>query len=139
MPKPPEVGTALQDFLDDEQQIRLALFKDLVRRPKHEVCFIQLAGNVDSDPSILKQFVKYSPSVKPASACEHRNDGIWNRVTGERGTLYTVGDITHISDTEVDVAAGYYYVSDGGATYTFRLKKVAGRWQVDDFEFGYVS
>jgi hypothetical protein len=89
-------------------------------------------GEKKEDPSdaFIKRFVDNKLPVRKLSACKMSTRGDFDKITGEKGYVLTVGSITWKSDTEVDVK-GYWHVSGLCASWdTYTLKKQNGKWKV---------
>lgn len=135
------------DRLNQEDDIREAVFRYQFghnasghQKSAHAYCLA--VGNKETDPSeqFMKRFAHHKPPVRRASACHVSLSGelIDNR-TGRSSLLFSIANITWISDTEVTVGGGYYEgnVSSSGNTYT--VMKQNGKWQVTNDKMNVIS
>jgi len=127
---------------NQEDDIREAVFRrqlnefgstglpDTAPRDMPKAYFIGLGEKDDPSDAFIKRFNGHKPPVRKLSACKMSVDGDFDKKTGERGYVLSVGTITWKSDTEVDVN-GFWHVSGLCASWdTYTLKKQNRKWKV---------
>lgn len=101
--------------------------------------FISLGGSDPSD-EFIKRFVGHAPPVRKASACRYEGGGfVLDRATGRKGLLFSTEGVTWKSDTEVQVALGYYEQGLSADWCTYTLRKEKGKWKVTDTRLNSIS
>ena len=86
------------------------------------------------DPSdvFMKRFDGHKPRVAKASQAKTSiEDGARDAKTGEDGIIFSIYEINWKSDSEVEVAGGYYEGSESASYNTYYLVKKGGKWIVE--------
>jgi hypothetical protein len=99
-------------------------------------------GEKHTDPfdEFMKRFADHKPPVRKRSECDvDPLNGVIDKRTGKPGLVFRVTSITWISDTEVEVAGGYYEagLSSSGNTYT--VTRQHGKWKVSNDKMEWIS
>jgi len=96
---------------------------------------IIIAGNEKSeDPSdeFMKRFAGHKPRVaKGSESRTSMEEGVRDKVTGEKGLRFHVEEVRWKSDTEVEADGGYYEAGLSASGNTYFLRKKKGKWVVE--------
>ena len=126
-------------------EIHEAVFRSLFEKNasgmKDKACAYYISiGEEDPSDSFLARFEGHAPPVRKASgASANKREGVVDKVTGERGLRFTVGEHEWLSDTHVKVEATYYEAGLSAAGYTFELKLKGGNWVVTSRVMNWIS
>ncbi len=99
-------------------------------------------GEHESDPSedFMKRFAGHKPPVRKASASRLNTFGaVINRRTGQPGLLFSLGNITWVSEAEVTVYGGYSEANTSASANTYTATKEKGQWRVVKDEMNAIS
>lgn len=126
-----------------EDDIRESVFRYRLDHPHREGPFFLSIDGKDPSDTFMARFASADRKVKKASQSYFKSTlprtGLRDRSTDEHGVWFSVGAISWLSLDRVEVGGGMYCGSlcaDGGI---YRLKKKAGRWEVESYEEKWVS
>jgi hypothetical protein len=87
----------------------------------------------DKDPSedLLKRFSDHIPPVKKYSDGHYIDLGFYDKVSGERGIIYRVAQITWTSERTAQLDGGDYFGGLGADRFLFYVSRKNGSWSVD--------
>ena len=86
--------------------------------------------NGDPGNDLLQHFVDHVPVVKPYSKCTTSVNGVFDRVTGERGLVFYVGALRWVADDQLEVDGGYFEGGLSASGNTYYLQRINGQWTV---------
>jgi hypothetical protein len=95
-----------------------------------------------SDPSqeLLNRFSGYEIPVKRGSESSKNNGSyVTDIITGQYGLSFYAGPIEKLSDTKVQLLAGYYWNGGNSDCHTFILEFINGQWQITNKILRWVS
>ncbi len=88
----------------------------------------------------MERFADHFPTVVPVSECSADIElGVSRGPVSGRGLIFTVGDITWVSATEIEVAGGYYEGGLSASGNVYRLKRAEGVWKVIEDKMEWIS
>jgi hypothetical protein len=118
----------------------LFAYKSPARDPNVKLFFIAFSEAIvpipssfgDSDPSdqFLSRFTFNAPPVRKFSKCNIALEGVFDKLTNERGALFRVGPITMLDSVHAEAQAGYFVGGLGGSGDILQLQKTDSAWVV---------
>ena len=140
-------GTDRQSQLDDirEATFRFLFGKNASSLQQNAKVYFLTIGNLsktqsqDPDEAFMKRFADHQPRVARRSDAKESPDGVTDKITGERGLIFNVGEIQWISDREVQVSGGYFEAGLSASGNTFYLRKKNGKWEVQREKMHWIS
>ena len=95
---------------------------------------------VDPTAEFLHRFKDHHPRVGPVSAARiSSTDGVVDKTTGERGLIFSVGEIRWLGADRVEVKGGYFEAGESSSGNTYRLRKKGGKWEVESDTMQWIS
>ena len=87
-------------------------------------------NNGNPGTGLLARFFNNKPPVKPYSQCIISADGVKDRISGERGLLFRIGEIRWVDSTHAEADGGYFEAGLSASGNTYYLEKNSGQWIV---------
>jgi hypothetical protein len=118
-----------------QEAVLHALFAAYGKSVPHEVFYIDLAPNKDPSLAFLRRFQHHTPAVLVQSRAgepSEEMEGLRDKRTGKKGTLFSVRKIKWLSPTRVTVDWRWYYWMRAGMGATYRVEKIHGHWKVKE-------
>lgn len=119
--------------LDVQEAVFRYQFEHNASSQKQSADFYCLGLRDKQDPpeELMRRFAGHSPEVFPASQCTaDARLGVSHGAIPGSGLIFSITEIKWISDSEVEVSGGYYEGGLSSSGNVYRLKRVAGKWQV---------
>ena len=102
---------------------------------KAKVCFLAISiSGTDQDPSdkFVARFTGNIPRVaRWSESIFTAAEGVRDKITGERGLIFSVGKIRSISDETAEADGGYYEGTENSSRSTYYLRKTLSGWKVE--------
>jgi len=136
---------AAQGLSESEaDNLREVAFKTLIREAAEaqngfKVYFLCLGDTwtndtpsaIDPSDTFMARFAGRTPPVKKVSQSKKGEAGqVFDKITGQRGVIFTVDDLKWISDEEVEATCSVYKAGLDGYAYKYILNKKNNRWNV---------
>lgn len=132
----------------DEDDLREAVFRHLFDhnasglQKNAKVFCLQIEGNRDPSPELLRRFDGNEPRVKQASLCTfepgHARGGVVDE-TGASGLIFRVDTIRHPGENEVIVEGGYFEAGLSSSGNVYELVREGNRWIVKKDTMTWIS
>ena len=87
-------------------------------------------GDTDPSDQFLSRFKLNTPPVRKYSQCNLALEGVFDKLTNERGVLFRVGPITIIDSLHAEAQAGYFVGGLGASGDILQLQKTDTAWVV---------
>ena len=87
-------------------------------------------GDTDPSDQFLSRFKLNTPPVRKNSQCNLALEGVFDKLTNERGVLFRVGPITIIDSVHAETQAGYFVGGLGASGDILQLQKTDTAWVV---------
>ncbi|HTT21253.1 MAG TPA: hypothetical protein VMG82_20145 [Candidatus Sulfotelmatobacter sp.] len=87
----------------------------------------------------MKRFSGYMPPVRKASECRWSKGEVVENRTGKPALIFSISNITWVSDTEVTVSGGYEEANLSASGNTYSVKKNDGKWTVTEDRMNWIS
>lgn len=140
---PTGVHEAAKDpALDVQEAVFRHQFEHNASSQKQSADFYCLALRDKQDPpeELMRRFASHSPRVFPASQCTtDAHSGVSHGGMSGGGLVFSITEIKWLSDSEVEVSGGYYEGGLSSSGNVYRLKRVAGKWQVVEDGMEWIS
>ena len=96
-----------------------------------DVYFLNLQGD-DPPAEIMKRFAGHDPPVRPLSRVEAGSgvQGVLDSVTGERGLIFNISEISASGEDAIEATGGYYEAGLSASTNEYRLEREDAGWTV---------
>jgi hypothetical protein len=93
---------------------------------------ISVENKADPSDNFMKRFAGFKPPVHKASDCStDAYKGVVEKATGKRGLVFWVKSINWISQTDAEVAGGYFEDGLSASHNTYIVSRAKeGRWRV---------
>ena len=110
------------------------------RKQSADFYCLGLRDKQDPPEELMRRFAGHSPKVFPASQCTtDARSGVSHGIMSGEGLVFSITEIKWISDSEVEVSGGYYEGGLSSSGNIYRLKRVAGKWQVHEDTMEWIS
>ena len=147
---PLEVSRAAPTPLEtaDDDDVREAVFRHLFEHNASglqgaaKVFCLQIEGQADPSPALLRRFEGNEPRVKKASLCTSRNGSGRGRVqdeTGAPGLIFRVDSIKRTGPDTAVVEGGYFEAGLSASGNIYELARESGRWVVKKDTMQWIS
>ncbi|HXJ90694.1 MAG TPA: hypothetical protein VMS18_28050 [Candidatus Binatia bacterium] len=132
----------------EEDNIREAVFRHQFqhnasgqKQQAHAYCLSIRLADKDADPTdeFMKRFSGHMPPVRKASQCRWSKGEVVENHTGKPALIFSISNITWISDTEVTVGGGYEEANLSSSGNTYTVKKNDGKWTVSQDRMNWIS
>ena len=142
-PSPPAIVARLPpDWNIQEDDIRESIFRYLIKTRNSDLAFLSIDGR-DPSNEFMARFAGSNFHMTKASGASFKKQPVpgWlrDRSSGKKAVELSVGPISWISITQVEVGGGSYcggLCADAGV---FRVVNKNGRWTVEQYEVRMVS
>ncbi len=84
----------------------------------------------DPPPEFVARLADVRPVVKPVSACDHSQNGVFDKATKQSGLVFRVGDVTWQDADHAEIGGGYYEAGLSASGNTYDLERRSGVWVV---------
>ena len=102
-----------------------------------DLFFLSVNQGHDPESEILKRLARSSYRVKPISHSIDQRTVIKDNETGEPGVILTLGKITWVDKTRVEVALSAYSGFGDAKGYVYELVRGENGWMIRNRKFGY--
>ncbi len=135
------------DRLSQESDLRETVFRyqfdhNSSGQQKRAAVYCLSVGEKLTDPSddFMKRFADHKPPVRKVSECNvDPFKGVIDKRTGKSGLVFRVTNIAWLSETEVEVAGGYYEAGLSASGNTYTLTRKYGKWNVTRDKTNWIS
>ena len=126
---------------DEEDCIREVVFRYQIQNPEghkpSNLFFLSLKEHSDPNYEVVKRLASGSYRVKPISRSVAEHAIIKDKETGEPGVILTVGKITWVDKTRVEVALSAYSGFGDAKGYVYELARGENGWTVKNRKFAF--
>jgi hypothetical protein len=143
---PPDLAPRIE--VAGEDDIREAVFRHLFDhnasglQKAAKVFCLQIEGNQDPSPELLRRFDGYAPRVKKASLCtfkpRHLTGGVVDE-TGAPALIFRVDTIQHPGENAATVEGGYFEAGLSASGNVYELVREGNRWIVKKDTMKWIS
>jgi hypothetical protein len=127
--------------LDEEDCIREVVFRYQIQNSEghksSDLFFLSLQEHSDPNYELVKRLASSSYRVKPVSQSIDQHVIIKDKETGEPGVILSVGKITWIDQTKVEVALSTYSGFGDAKGYVYELARDENGWTVKNRKFSF--
>jgi len=129
----------IRDLDQDEAKAKDPADKEAADRYNFKIFFVATDG-IDPSDDFIKRFQSIPRIVKKSSDAEVvQISPVVDRVTRQRGIIFSADGIRWLGRSHVKVAGGYHCDGLCGADYTFDVRLEKGTWSVKKAHMNWIS